>query len=77
MFDKGQYSYPKQTQTLTKDSGLCLSRLCSTEHCIYIFSVKSEVSDMHVDTIMESHDVAFFANIFPMKDIHNITRFFF
>lgn len=37
--------------------------------------VKSEVPDMHVDTIMESRDATFFENIFPMKDMHNIARF--
>ncbi|KAK1631549.1 hypothetical protein QYE76_005864, partial [Lolium multiflorum] len=31
--------------------------------------VKSEVSDMHVGTIMESNDVTFFEDIFPMKDM--------
>ena len=30
--------------------------------------VKSEVSDMHVGTIMESNDVTFFEDIFPMKE---------
>jgi hypothetical protein len=37
--------------------------------------VKSEVPDMHVDTIMESRDATFFENIFPMKDMHSIARF--
>ena len=31
--------------------------------------VKSEVPDMHVGTIMESNDVTFFEDIFPMKDM--------
>ena len=31
--------------------------------------IKSEVSDMHVGTIMESNDATFFEDIFPMKDI--------
>ncbi|KAK1685584.1 hypothetical protein QYE76_046432 [Lolium multiflorum] len=30
--------------------------------------VKSEVSDMHVGTIMESNDATFFEDIFPMKE---------
>ena len=34
--------------------------------------VKSEVSDMHVDTIMESRDATFFENIFFMKDMHSV-----
>ena len=36
--------------------------------------VKSEVPDMHVDTIMESRDATFFENIFPMKDMHRVAR---
>lgn len=36
--------------------------------------VKSEVPDMHVDTIMESRDATFFENTFPMKDMHSIAR---
>jgi hypothetical protein len=30
---------------------------------------------MHVYTIMESRDATFFENIFPMQDIHSISRF--
>ena len=37
--------------------------------------VKSEVPDMHVDTIMESRDATFFEKIFPMKDMHSTARF--
>jgi hypothetical protein len=37
--------------------------------------VKSEVPDMHVDTIMESRDTTFFENMFPLKDMHSTTRF--
>jgi len=37
--------------------------------------VKSEVPDMHIDIIMESHDATFFENIFPMKDMHSNARF--
>lgn len=41
----------------------------------YIFLVvKSEVPDMHVDTIMKSHGATFFENIFPTKDMHSIAR---
>jgi hypothetical protein len=32
--------------------------------------VKSEVPDMHVNTLFESRDATFFENIFPMKDSH-------
>ena len=38
--------------------------------------VKSEVLDMHVDSIMESRDAIFFENIFPMKDMYSTSRFF-
>src|SRR4051812_5132182 len=31
--------------------------------------IKSEVSDMHVGTIVESNDTTFFEDIFPMKDM--------
>ena len=37
--------------------------------------VKSEVPDMHVDSIMESRDATFFENIFPMKEMHSTARF--
>ncbi|WVZ59956.1 hypothetical protein U9M48_010037 [Paspalum notatum var. saurae] len=37
--------------------------------------VKSDVPDMYVDTIMESRDATFFANIFSMKDMHSTSRF--
>jgi len=37
--------------------------------------VKSEVPDMHVDTIFESRDAIFFENIFPMKDMCSNARF--
>jgi hypothetical protein len=37
--------------------------------------VKSEVPDMHIDTIMESRDATFFENMFPMKDMHSTARF--
>jgi hypothetical protein len=36
--------------------------------------IKSEVSDVYVDTFLESHDVTFFDNIFPMKNLHNMSR---
>jgi hypothetical protein len=29
--------------------------------------IKSEVPDVHVDIFLESHDVTFFENIFPIK----------
>jgi hypothetical protein len=38
--------------------------------------VKSEVPDMHMDTIFESRDATFLKNIFPMKDMCSNARFF-
>ena len=35
---------------------------------------KSEVPDVHVNSLMESRDVTFFENIFPMKDLHSMSR---
>jgi hypothetical protein len=35
--------------------------------------VKSEVPDMHVNSLLESRDATFFENIFPMKDSHVIS----
>ena len=37
--------------------------------------VKSEVPDVHVDTIMESRDTTFFENMFPVKDMHINSKF--
>ena len=37
--------------------------------------VKSEIPDVHVDSIMESRDAIFFENIFPMKDMHSTSKF--
>jgi hypothetical protein len=35
--------------------------------------IKSEVSDVHIATFLESHDVTFFENIFPMKNSYDIS----
>jgi hypothetical protein len=35
--------------------------------------VKSEVPDMHVNSLFESRDATFFDNIFPIKDSHVIS----
>jgi hypothetical protein len=35
--------------------------------------IKSEVPDVHVDTFLESRDVTFFENIFPMKNLYGIS----
>jgi hypothetical protein len=32
------------------------------------------VPDVYVNTFLESRDVAFFENIFPMKDLHNMSK---
>ena len=36
--------------------------------------IKSEVSDVYVNTFLESRDVTFFENIFPMKDSYSMPR---
>jgi hypothetical protein len=36
--------------------------------------IKSKVHDVYVDTFIESHDVTFFENIFPMKNVHSMSR---
>jgi hypothetical protein len=41
---------------------------------LWLQVVKSEVPDMHVDTIMEFCDVTFKKIMFPMKDMHNTSR---
>jgi hypothetical protein len=38
-----------------------------------ILVIKSEVSYVHVDIFLESHDVTFFENIFPMKNSYDIS----
>jgi hypothetical protein len=35
--------------------------------------IKSEILDVHVDTFLESHDVTFFENIFPMKNSYGMS----
>jgi hypothetical protein len=46
---------------------------CSIAYRVLV--VKSEVPDVYVDTIMESRDATFFEHIFPMKEIHNNSRY--
>jgi hypothetical protein len=36
--------------------------------------IKPEVPDVYVDTFLESRDITFFENIFPMKNSHSISR---
>jgi hypothetical protein len=36
--------------------------------------IKLEVPDVYVDTFIESHDITFFENIFPMKNLNNMSR---
>jgi hypothetical protein len=35
--------------------------------------IKSEIPNVHVDTFLESHDVTFFENIFPMKNSYGMS----
>jgi hypothetical protein len=37
------------------------------------FVIKSEIHDVHIDTFLESHDVTFFENIFPMKNSYGMS----
>jgi hypothetical protein len=37
---------------------------------IGFLAIKSEVSDVYVNTFLESRDVTFFKHIFPMKNLH-------
>jgi hypothetical protein len=47
-----------------------------THHSIvYRFLViKSEILDVHVDIFLESHDVTFFENIFPIKNMYGMSN---
>jgi hypothetical protein len=38
------------------------------------FMIKSEVPNVYVGTCIESCDVTFFENIFPMKNLHGMSR---
>src|SRR3954463_10544262 len=42
--------------------------------CYRYLVVKSEIPDMHVDTILESRDPTFFEHIILMKDMHITAR---
>jgi hypothetical protein len=35
--------------------------------------IKSEIHDVHIDTFLVSHDVTFFENIFPMKNLYDMS----
>jgi hypothetical protein len=35
--------------------------------------IKSEIANVHVDSFLESHDVTFFENIFPMKNLYGMS----
>jgi hypothetical protein len=37
------------------------------------FVIQSEIPDVHVDTFLESRDVTFFENIFPMKNSYSMS----
>jgi hypothetical protein len=36
--------------------------------------IKSEILDVHIDTFLESRDVTFFENIFPMKNLYDMSN---
>jgi hypothetical protein len=35
--------------------------------------IKSEIPDVHIDKFLESHDVTFFENIFPIKNLYGMS----
>jgi hypothetical protein len=35
--------------------------------------IKTEIPDVHIDIFLESHDVTFFENIFPMKNSYGMS----
>ena len=35
--------------------------------------IKSEIPDVHIETFLESRDVTFFENIFPMKNSYGMS----
>ena len=74
MLGESQHSYSEETQTRTKDSGLYFLGYAPHSIGYRFLVVKSEILDMHVDTIMESRDATFFENMFPMKDMHSTAR---
>src|SRR6266498_4032123 len=74
MLGESQHTNLQETQARTKDSGLCLLGYAQRSIAYRFLVVKSEVPDMHVDTIMESRDATFFENMFPMKDMHSTVK---
>ena len=69
LFGKGQYTDPQEAQAWTKNIDCVLLGYAFNSIGYRFLIVKSEVSDMHVGTIMESNDATFFEYIFPMKDM--------
>src|SRR5438128_11086380 len=73
MLGESQHTNLQETQARTTVD--CIFLGYAQRSIAYRFLVvKSEVPDMHVDTIMESRDTTFFENIFPMKDMHSTVR---
>jgi len=75
MFGKCQYSNQQEAQVGTKTVDCVFIEYAQRSRAYRFLVVKSEVPDMHVDSIMESRDATFFENIFPMKDMHSTSRF--
>jgi hypothetical protein len=53
----------------------CVSLGYAHQSIAYRFlAIKFEVPDVHVDSFLESHDVTFFENIFPMKKLYDMSN---
>jgi hypothetical protein len=75
MLGEGQHSYPKETKLGPKTVDYIFLGYAQRSIGYRFLVVKSEVPDMHVDTIMESRATTFFENMFPMKYMHSTARF--
>ena len=60
MFGKGQYSNQQEAQVGTKTVDCVFIEYAQRSRAYRFLVVKSEVHDMHVDSIMESRDAIFF-----------------
>jgi hypothetical protein len=53
----------------------CIFLRYAHHNIVYRFLViKSEIHDVHIDTFLESRDVTFFENIFPMKNSYDMSN---
>ena len=66
---KSIYQFPRSASLDQKPWIVFFWTMLFIALAIDFFIIKSEVSDMHVGTIMKSNDATFFEDIFPMKDM--------